>query len=185
MAETITSRVTRHAISGCDSYPQVYYRSRNCDTGMTANTEANRYQKQKIMQNTVRVPASMYTDALGALVTYSRPLDAYNGVYWNQMSDNAVASVAKNRPGMNAPGIKAVGGVGVDVKHGSYARYLNKIKGRGPIRRGGNVVIPPEIPFSRAAPIYGGKVVKTAIIGNSAVSGAPGSCTCGGGLMFG
>jgi hypothetical protein len=57
------------------------------------------------------------------------------------------------------------GGVGVDIKHNSYDRYLNKIKGKAPLRRG---VIPPnygaQIPFNRAFPVYGGKTFKTSII---------------------
>lgn len=176
--DATTARVVRHELSGCDSMPQVYYRKRNCDTGMTANTEANRYQKQKIIQNTVRLPANMHTDALAALTAYSNPIDRHYGVYWNQMSDQAIASVARSRPGMNVPGGQAVGGVGTDVKYGSYARYMRKIKGKGPLRRGASTYIPPEIPFSRTAPIYGGKVVKTAIIGNARPIGQQGSCTC-------
>jgi hypothetical protein len=57
------------------------------------------------------------------------------------------------------------GGVGVDIKHNSYHRYLNRLKGKGPLRRG---VIPPyygvPIPFNRAFPVYGGKTVKTDIV---------------------
>jgi hypothetical protein len=59
------------------------------------------------------------------------------------------------------------GGVGCDIKHNSYDRYLNRIKARGPLRRG---VIPPifddfkSIQFNRANPIYGGKIMKTNIV---------------------
>jgi hypothetical protein len=57
------------------------------------------------------------------------------------------------------------GGIGVDIKHNSYERYLNKLKGKAPLRRG---IIPPRygepIPFNRAFPVYGGKTVKTAIV---------------------
>jgi hypothetical protein len=59
------------------------------------------------------------------------------------------------------------GGVGVDIKHNSYDRYLNRIKGKAPLRRG---IIPPNygqpIPFNCAYPIYGGKTVKTSIVNN-------------------
>jgi hypothetical protein len=60
------------------------------------------------------------------------------------------------------------GGSGVDIKHNSYDRYLNRLKGKKPIRRG---PIPPAfglpyIPFNRAEPIYGGKVMKTSIVNN-------------------
>jgi hypothetical protein len=57
------------------------------------------------------------------------------------------------------------GGIGVDIKHNSYERRLNKLKGKSVLRRG---IIPPNygipIPFSRAYPIYGGKIIKTGII---------------------
>ena len=46
-----------------------FYRARNCDTNMTSNTPANQYQRQKIMQNTVRVPASLYTMNLASLTS--------------------------------------------------------------------------------------------------------------------
>ena len=93
--------------------------------------------------------------------------------YWNQMSDRArpsnqvtkVASgstyhssstrhtITRNRPGAMSPG-----GIGVDIKHNSYNRYLNKIKGKAPLRRG-------AINLSNiSSPIYGGKFVKTSII---------------------
>jgi hypothetical protein len=69
-------------------------------------------------------------------------------------------TITRNRPGAMSPG-----GIGVDIKHNSYQRYLNKLKGKAPLRRG---VIPPTygapIPFNRAYPIYGGKVVNTAIV---------------------
>jgi hypothetical protein len=69
-------------------------------------------------------------------------------------------TITRNRPGAMSPG-----GIGVDIKHNSYDRYLKKIKGKGPIRRG---IIPPNygqpIPFNNAYPIYGGKIIKTGII---------------------
>ena len=51
-----------------------YYRVRNCDTNLTSNTPANQYQRLKIIQNTVRVAASLYTMNLGALNAYSPPI---------------------------------------------------------------------------------------------------------------
>ena len=69
-------------------------------------------------------------------------------------------SITRDRPGAMSPG-----GVGVDIKHNSYERYLNRIKGRAPLRRG--IILPnygQYIPFNRAFPIYGGKTVKTAIV---------------------
>ena len=153
----------------------------------------NQYQRQKIIQRTVRVPSSLYTMNLAGLSSYQRPESkpqlveqsgtayvAPGHVYWNQMSDRAkpahqttkIASgttyhtssvrhtITRLRPGAMSPG-----GFGVDIKHNSYDRRLNKLKGKHVLRRG---IIPPEygapIPFNRAFPIYGGKIVKTGII---------------------
>lgn len=166
---------------------------RECNQNLASNNPASQYQRQKLIQNTVRQYASLYTMNLAGLAGYQKPLNKsqfveQNGsvylvppkVYWNQMSDRArpahqktkVASgstyhtsstrhtITRHRPGAMSPG-----GVGVDIKHNSYDRYLNKLKGKAPLRRG---IIPPNygapIPFNRAYPIYGGKIVKTSII---------------------
>jgi hypothetical protein len=69
-------------------------------------------------------------------------------------------SVTSSRPGCQTPG-----GIGCDIKHNSYDRYLNRLKGKGPLKRGS---IPPyfgaPIPFNNAFPVYGGKTVKTNIV---------------------
>ena len=159
-----------------------YYRLRSCDTNLTSNTPANQYQRQKIIQNTVRVNASLYTMNLGSLSAYVKPPSKpYGGVCWNQMSDRPFPSVQKTYvpTGKNSslntrkssvtssrPGCQSPGGVGCDIKHNSYDRYLNRLKGKGPLRRG---PIPPEfgatqIQFNRANPIYGAKLMKTNIV---------------------
>jgi hypothetical protein len=159
-----------------------YYRVRNCDTNLTSDTPANQYQRQKIIQNTVRVASSLYTMNLGALNAYTKPTPATYNVCWNQMSDRPVPSVQKtyvptgtnnslnNRHSSvtsSKPGSQSPGGIGCDIKHNSYDRYLNRLKGKAPLRRG---VIPPTfgapIPFNRAFPIYGGKTTKTSIVNN-------------------
>ena len=146
---------------------------------------ALQYHNLKIIQNTVRVPASLYTHDLGALTTYQQPSVVFGNVNWNQMSDRAVRHIQPNmvaggsfyhssstkstitrcRPGAGCPG-----GAGVDIKHNSYDRYLNRLKGKGPVRRG---VIPPNfgtpLPFNPAYPIYGGKTTKTSIVGDNCV----------------
>jgi len=166
---------------------------RRCNKNLASDNPASQYQRQKLIQNTVRVYASLYTMNLAGLSGYQKPLKTSQiveqagtpyvvpaNVYWNQMSDRArpahqnakIASgstyhisstrhtITRNRPGAMSPG-----GVGCDIKHNSYVRYLNKIKGRSPLRRG---IIPPgygkPIPFNRAFPVYGGKTVKTSII---------------------
>ena len=158
------------------------YRERNCDTNLTSNTPANQYQRQKIIQNTVRVPSSLYSMNLGSLNAYTRPT-LPSQVNWNQMSDRPIPSVQKtyvptrgSQIGSSStrhtvtgprPGAQSPGGAGCDIKHNSYDRYLNRIKGKAPLRRG---VIPPTfgepIPFNRALPVYGGKTVKTNIVNN-------------------
>ena len=161
--------------------PAFYYRARSCDTNLTSNTPANQYQRQKQIQNTVRVYASLYTANLGPLTAYQKPGPKVYNVGWNQMSDRPVPSVQKtvvptgtnctlNRKHTSVtssrPGCQSPGGVGCDIKHNSYDRYLNRLKGRGPLRRG---VVPPAfglpvIPFNPAFPIYGAKTVKTNIV---------------------
>ena len=163
--------------------PPYYYRCRNCDTNLTSNTPANQYQRQKLIQNTVRVPSSLYTMNLGSLNAYTKPTAATYNVCWNQMSDRPIPSVQKayvptgHNNSLNGrhssvtssrPGGQSPGGVGCDIKHNSYDRYLNRLKGKGPVRRG---VVPTgfgvaNIPFNVARPIYGGKVMKTSIVNN-------------------
>jgi len=168
---------------------------KGCNQNLASNNPASQYQRQKIIQNTVRVQSSLYTMNLAGLAGYQKPLNTYQlidqagtpyyappRVNWNQMSDRAepskqvtiVASgttyhtssrkhsITRDRPGAMSPG-----GIGVDIKHNSYERRLNKLKGKSVLRRG---VIPPNygnpIIFNKAYPIYGGKVVKTGIINN-------------------
>jgi hypothetical protein len=160
------------------------YRCRGCNNGsLNGNRPSDQYQKQKIIQNTVRVYSSLYTMNLGSLSSYVRKPADVQLVGWNQQSDRAYPSVQKatiktgfynslngrhhsytsSRPGTQTPG-----GIGCDIKHNSYDRYLNKLKGRKILRRG---IIPPTfglpyIPFDPAFPIYGGKQFKTAIVAN-------------------
>lgn len=115
---------------------------------------------QKRIWNTVRVPASEYTMNVSSLSSYERSSSAYNNVNWNQMSDRALpsnsqivrikivpsrgnstkSSLTRDRPGSQAPG-----GKGVDIKHGSYARYLARLKGKGPLRSQNNTGLTPII----------------------------------------
>jgi hypothetical protein len=160
--------------------PPYYYRLRSCDTNLNGNTPADQYQKLKLIQNTVRVPSSLYSANLGPLTAYRKPTTATYNVCWNQMSDRPVPSVQRvtvptgQNNSMNSrrhsvtsskPGCQTPGGKGCDIKHNSYDRYLNRLKGKGPMRRG---VVPPAfgapIPFNPAYPVYGGKTMKTSII---------------------
>lgn len=166
---------------------------RGCNQNLASDNPASQYQRQKLIQNTVRVKASLYTMNLAGLAGYQNPSNTYQlieqagtpyyappKVNWNQMSDRAKPAnqVVKTASGSayhgsstkhtivrNRPGAMSPGGVGVDIKHNSYDRYLNRLKGKSVLRRG---PIPPTygapIPFNRAYPVYGGKVVKTAIV---------------------
>jgi hypothetical protein len=188
-----TAIVYNNQNSKCLGVVPFYYRWRVCDTNLNSNTPANQYQRQKLIQNTVRVYSSLYASNLGPLNAYVQPssgrwVQTSNGQYhqggygvcWNQMSDRPVPSVQKGviPTGFNSslnrrhtsvtssrPGCQAPGGIGCDIKHNSYDRYLNRIKGKGPLRRG---VVPPTfglpIPFNPAFPVYGGKTVKTNIV---------------------
>jgi hypothetical protein len=144
---------------------------RKCDTNLTSDTPAVKMQIQKIIQKVVRVQSSLYTMNVGALNAYCNPY-----ITWNRMSDRGQASVQKTYiPGGGGllggnstrsaitrcrPGALSPGGVGCDIKHNSYDRYLNRLKGRGPLRRG--------VPFvgAKTQPIYGGKVVNFSIVSN-------------------
>jgi hypothetical protein len=83
-------------------------------------------------------------------------------------------SVTSSKPGSQTPG-----GIGCDIKHNSYDRYLNRLKGKGPLKRGAipqnipgatpdqsiNPAFPGYfIPFNPAFPVYGGKTIKTGIV---------------------
>lgn len=160
--------------------PPYYYRLRKCNTNLTGFTPADQYQKQKLIQNTVRVNSSLYTSNLASLSAYQKPGVATYGVCWNQMSDRVIPSVQRSSipTGYNnslnrrhtsvtssKPGSQTPGGIGCDIKHNSYDRYLNRLKGKGPLRRG---PVPSTygspLPFNPAFPIYGGKIVKTNIV---------------------
>jgi hypothetical protein len=149
-----------------------------CNKNLSGDTPFSQYQRQKIIQNTVRVPSSVYTMNLGALSVYEAPYTTY-GVNWNQMSDRKEPHVQRpnasgSNPGASSttrtrtrlrPGALSPGGSGVDIKHNSYARYLARLKGKGPVRQQAT----PEyfgspILFNRAYPVYGGKVFKTGIV---------------------
>ena len=155
-------------------------RCRSCNNNLAGNDGASRYQKQKLIQNTVRVPSSLYTANVGALNVYEPPR-LKTRVNWNQMSDRAephvqrVVSASGSTYGGNSlkrsltrlrPGALSPGGAGVDIKHNSYNRYLARITGKAPFR---SQKPPPifkynNLPFNRAFPIYGDKVFKTSIV---------------------
>ena len=163
-------------LTGFNPYSFGNPRKRGC-SGNNSNSFWNIYQKQKIIQKTVRVPSSLYTMNLGGLSVYQHPDIKYQNVNWNQMSDRKephyqktyipTQKSTKHSYTSNKPGCQSPGGIGVDIKHNSYARYLNRLKGKGPLRRGIITTIDiTKIPFNPAFPIYGGKTFKTSIVNN-------------------
>lgn len=164
--------------------PTIGGEGREGEEGEWEGARLAQYQRQQRIWHTVRVAASLYRMNLAALSAYRPPLPEAQWVpqpggapywvpphtYWHQLSDRprpsvqtaATASgsayrgsstrhtIVRLRPGATSPG-----GVGVDIKHGSYDRYLNKLKGRSALRRGTKAPVPP---------VQGDKRQKTAIV---------------------
>ena len=162
---------------------------------------------QKRIWNTVRVPASEYVMNLASLSVYQAPSTdpKYSNVNWNQMSDRALpanlniskitvvpshgnstrSSITRDRPGSMRPG-----GKGVDIKHGSYARYLARLKGKGPLRTqqvttiGTNIINASNQQQAQAIAIannvYGNKTRSFRIVKSGPTSGPgkAGACLC-------
>jgi len=123
---------------------------------------------QKRIQKVVRVDGSEYIMNKGALSVYTQAVPSYNNVNWNQQSDRAVpsvvhrnvpshgcstrSSITRMRPGsMSAGSSSNQGSKGVDMKHGSYDRYLARLKGGKPLRT------QSEASTANNVPLYGNK----------------------------
>jgi hypothetical protein len=105
----------------------------------TSTTACSEEITQKRIWNQVRTPTSLYTMNVGSLTSAAERLQSGSQVNWNQRSDRQNASIqtayhpshgnstrtslTRERPGACAPA-----GTGVDIKHDSYARYLNRKK---------------------------------------------------------
>ena len=146
---------------------QVPLKDRNINTTIPASniTPAAASTQQRIWR-TGRVPASEYTMNRAALHVYTAPTLAI-GVNCNQYSDRAVAGIVHSNVPSHAssthhsltrcrPGSTSAPGAGVDVKHGSYDRYLARLKGRSALRT--------QAPAKAAAvPLEGNKTQKYGI----------------------
>jgi hypothetical protein len=161
---------------------------RGCYKNMLSSDEpAMITQRQKIIQKTVRINSSLYTMNIAGLNVYQSPAKNSQiveqagstylipaGLNWNQMSDRARPSnqVVKTGSGSiygssslkgtkvrNRPGAMSPGGVGVDIKHNSYERYLNRIKGKGLLKKG-------QVQINDGQKMTGGKDVRFAIVNN-------------------
>ena len=118
-------------------------------TGPLFSNQNNIYNVKRI-ENTVRVPSSEYTMNKSALNVYAPPQSQFAYVNWNQMSDRAVPGVTRSNVPSHGnstrssltrmrPGSMSAGGSkGVDMKHGSYDRYLARLKGKSVLRTSPN-----------------------------------------------
>lgn len=128
----------------CGAFP-----SYQAYTGPHFSNQNNKYNVKRI-ENTVRVPSSEYTMNKSALIVYTPPKSQFAYVNWNQMSDRAVPGVTRSNVPSHGnstrssltrmrPGSMSAGGSkGVDMKHGSYDRYLARLKGKSVLRTSPN-----------------------------------------------
>jgi hypothetical protein len=128
----------------------------------------NSINQKKIWQQ-VRTSSALYTLNLAALTSGASILASKSNVNWNQRSDRVLAAsqpplhpthgnslrttLTSDRPGAGSPG-----GKGVDVKHDSYARYLNKKKAS---------TLKTQTQQVAATPLYGNKTRMTGLLANS------------------
>lgn len=133
------------------------------------NSKAKDTIIQKRIWNQVRAPSSIYLMNLSSFTSASQRLASKKNVNWNQMSDSLSAA---KQPALNPthgnslrrtltsdrPGAATPGGTGVDVKHDSYARYLNRKKA---------INMKTQIKTNNTIPLYGNKTNATNILYNS------------------
>ncbi len=109
-------------------------------------TPGMRIITQKIIQNQVRIPESQYINVLSASTIQggknNLPLPIFNNVNENQASDRNILHIqTRYVPGSGAnstktsitrlrPGSIGPAGIGVDIKHNSYNRYLGRLKAK-------------------------------------------------------
>jgi len=129
-----------HSESTESEFISVSCKSLACSSGLTNTSPSVVNQNRLIMENRVRILESLYLANLSAKTVYQQSLPQYN-VNWNQMSDRKEAHIQPNLVPSRGNSVKysvtkfdrpgaTPGGVGVDVKHGSYNRYLNRLVGR-------------------------------------------------------
>jgi len=142
----------------------------SCETDIGCSTVIT----QKRIWQQVRIPASLYAMNVGSLTSAAERLQNGPYVNWNQRSDRQNASMqtavhpshgnslrsslTRQRPGTCAPG-----GAGVDIKHDSYARYLNR-------KKAGN--FKTQVTHIASTPIYGNKTYAVNAVATSA------QCNC-------
>jgi len=142
----------------------------------TSTTACSKEITQKRIWHQVRTPTSLYMMNMGSLTSAAERLQYGPQVNWNQRSDRQNASIqtayhpshgnstrtslTRERPGACAPA-----GTGVDIKHDSYARYLNR-------KKAGNLRAQPENTWA-TKPLQGNKTYAT----NSVATSIDCNCT--------
>ena len=136
----------------------------------TSNIQCSTEITQKRIWNQVRIPSSLYAMNVGSLTSASERLQYGPQVNWNQRSDRQDASIQtavhpshgnslRSSLTSNKPGTCAPGGRGVDIKHDSYARYLNR-------KKAGNLKTQP-LNTRATKPIAGNKTYSTNSVATS------------------
>ena len=138
-----------------------------CSYCMTTTAPADITQKRIWRQ--VRAASSSYVMNLSALTSGAAILASQSNTNWNQMSDRVVASQQKTNSPTHGnslrttltsgrPGASTPGGAGVDVKHDSYARYLNRKKAG---------VLKTQTSNLASVPVQGNKINQVGLLANS------------------
>lgn len=141
---------------------------RACVGDYETTHQANEVITQKRIWKTVRVPQSLYMMNLASQNVVGSQQNQLSSVNWNQMSDRVIPSIQtayvpsrgnslRTTKTANRPGASGPAGVGVDVKHDSYARYLARKKGK---------ILRTNLSTSSIQPIQGNKKVVYGMISN-------------------
>ena len=136
-----------------------------------ANPVITNSMTQKRIWNQVRTGSAIYTMNIGSLTSAASRLANGPDVNWNQMSDRVEAAIQpslhpthgnslRSTLTSGRPGAASPGGAGVDIKHNSYARYLNRKKG--------SQLKTQNLTTAAATPLYGNKTSMVGLIANSA-----------------
>jgi hypothetical protein len=115
------SNVTNCTTKFNNEKPEYQYKKPNVPA-INGETDFDISATQKIIQNTVRVPASLYSNNLASLHINSDNLGTNKP--WHNSSDRVQA----HGPNSNSASSSTKQNYGVDIKHNSYDRYLGRKK---------------------------------------------------------
>lgn len=161
--------------NGCESYCNNEPSGcRTCVGDYGSTSKSLEEITQKRIWKTVRVSQSLYTMNLASQSVIGTQQNQPMLVNWNQMSDRAIPSIQtayvpsrgnslRTTKTANRPGASGPAGVGVDVKHDSYARYLARKKGK---------TLRTNLSTSSIEPVQGNKNVVYGMISNCICIGA-------------